>query len=388
MPDEFNNNVLEYASAQFGTQETTQEVETAMETTTETTTTESTQSPEMGQETQSAETTQTTQIAPETVASEPDYNKWLEEQTGGTFKDVETFKSALPKFSEYDSLLTQKAELEEKLNVKPFQNEFVEKLNDFYKSGASEDQIKNFIKVSSVDLEKLSPVEVKIAAMVKDGYKEEIAKAIVEQEYPIDSYDEGSTERIILEEKLRVSSQKDLDTLKQYKADISKIDNPLEQLKAQQEQERLTTIAQEEQYKNQVSQVVPKIAEVFTGLGEVVIKPGKEGESEPMKMSFDYSEDFKSKVPDMINSYFLDTKSPISEQSVAEAREYINANYLANNIESILQSNTRHVEAITWEKAVNKYENRTGLPPESTNVTVDNTQAEQASFLQRVARGG
>lgn len=386
MPEDFNNNVLEYASAQFGTQETTQPAETEMGNANEATSTEANQTPEMGQEAQQSESTQNATIATETP-SEPDYNNWLKEQTGGTLTDVEALKSILPKVSEYDALLSQKAELEQKLNVKPFQNEFVEKLNDFYKSGASEDQIKNFIKVSSIDLDKLSPVDVKVAAMVKDGYKEDIAKAIVEQEFPIDSYEEGSTERIILEEKLRVSSQKDLETLKQYKADISKIDNPLEQLKAQEEQKRLEGIAQEEQYKQQVSQVVPKIAEVFTGLGEVVIKPGKDGESEPMKMSFDYSQDFKSKVPDMINSYFLDTKAPINEQSVAEAREYINAHYLATNIESILQANTRHVESITWEKAVNKYENRSGLPQESTNVTVDNTQAEQASFLQRVARG-
>lgn len=385
MPEEFNNNVLEYASAQFGTQETPQEVATEMGASTENVSTETTQTPEMGQENQTAESTQTTPIVPEQV--EPDYNKWLDEQSNGTFKDVDSFKSALPKLSEYDTLLSQKAELEAKLNVKPFQNEFVEKLNDFYKSGASEDQIKNFIKVSSVDLDQLSPVEVKIAAMVKSGYKEDIARVIVEQEYPIDSYDEGSTERIILQEKLRVSSQQDLEVLKQYKADISKIDNPLEKLQAEQEEARLQTIAQESQYKSQVSQVVPKIAEVFTGLGEMTIKPAKEGEYDAMKMSFDYSEDFRTKVPDMVSNYFLDTKSPINEASVAEAREYINANYLANNIESILQANTRHVEAATWEKAVNKYENRTGLPPETTNVTVDNTQAEQASFLQRVARG-
>lgn len=390
MPEDFNNSVLEYASEQFGTkpEETTAATEMAVATETTETETTTNQAAEMATEATSTEATETQNTqATETTVVEPDYNKWLETESGGVLKDVDTFKSILPKLSEYDQLVAQKAELEQKLNVKPFQNEFVEKLNDFYKSGAREDQIKNFIKVSSVDIDKLSPVDVKVAVMVKEGYTEEMAKLIVEQDFPIDSFEEGSTDRLILEEKLRVSSQKDLETLKQYKADISKIDNPLEAIQAQQEQARLEGIAKAEQFKNQVTQVVPKIAEAITGIGELVIKPGKEGESEAMKMAFDYSDDFKAQIPEKLSNYFLETNTPLTPEAVIQAEDYIKANYLAQNIESILQANTRHVEAITWEKAVNKYENRSGLPQETVNTNVDNSQAEYSSFLNKVATG-
>lgn len=388
--DDFNNSVLEYASTQFGAT-TEKPAETEMETApAETTPNTTDQGAEMAADTTNVEAAaSTTPIVPEqSTITEPDYNKWLEEQSGGVLKDVDLFKSILPKVTEYDSLLTQKAELEQKLSVNPFHNEFVSKLNEFYKTGANEDQIKNFIKVSSIDLDKLSPVELKVAAMVKEGYNEDIARQIVERDYPIDSFEEGDAERAIIEEKLRVSSKADYESLKQWKADASKVDNSQAELLAQQqEQQRLQTIAQESQYQQQVEQVAPKIAEVLTGIGELTIKPGKEGEYEAMKMQFDYNDDFKSKVPDMVSNYFLDTKAPINEESYAECKEYINAHYLATNIESIIQANTRHVEAITWEKAVNKYENRSGLPAETTNVNVDNSQAEYSNFLSRVANG-
>lgn len=387
---EFNEDVLNYASTQFGTPVDDKPAEAAMADVTTDTATDPPAAMADDLTNQEAPVEQSTEAqpaaSPEPTPVVPDYNTILDEISGGAFKDVESFKSALPKISEYDTLKAAKEELEAKVNIKPFANEYVEKLNELIKSGAGEDQIKNFQKISQVDFDKLSPIDAKVANMVKDGYSEAIARKIVEQEYPIEDFEEGSDERLILEEKLRISSKADFEALQSYKAEMSKVevDTSAQELA---ETKRLAELAQTEQHKQLVNQAVPKIAETFTGLGELNLSGNvKEGE-EPMKLGFDFAPEFKAEIPQMLTNYFLDGKTEMTNETVAEAYGYIRAEYLNKNIESIAQSIAKHVESVTWEKAVNKYENRSGLPQQQENVNTDNTQAEYSSFLQKVANG-
>lgn len=376
---EESENILNYASTQFGTQTEEPPANTEMVDAT-TPVTENTEPSEM----EAAKQTEEANIQTPPLV---DYGKTLEEISGGMFKDVESFKSALPKFTEYDTLASQKAELEEKIKINPFANDYVKTLNDLVKSGAGADQIKNFQKVNEVDLDKLSHIDAKVAKMVLiEGYSENIARKIVDQEYPINEFEEGTDEREILEEKLRINSKGDLEALSKYKADLSKIDTTEAE---QKETQRLQAIAQTEQHKSYISQVVPKLAEAMSTIGELTIKPAKEGEGgyDAMKLNFDFTPEFKSQIPDMLSNYFLDGNEPVTDQSVADAYKYVKASYLEQNIEKILQANTAHVESITWEKAVNKYENRSGLPKQEENVTVDTTQADVSNFLNRVANG-
>jgi len=337
------------------------------------------------------ETTPTTEIveAPnqeahiETPTIEPvDYSKFLSETSEGLFTDVDSFKASLPKIKEYDQLVSAKTELEEKLKVDPFANDYVKTLDSMIRSGKSADEIENFTKISRLDLDQISAIDAKVMVMVKNGYSEAIARQIVEDEFPLELYEEGTRERMILEEKLRVSSLEDRNILKEYKKDLTTIDTSAQ---TQAENERLTAIATAEAHKQTVKQQIPKIAEALTGLGEINLN-GKEGD-EAVNLKFDFKDDFKAGLPKALESFFLDGQMEVNEDNIKLAQGYIAADYLQKNFGQISQAIFKHAEAITTEKMVNKYENRTGLPVETPNPVVDNSKKEYHDFLTKVAQG-
>lgn len=369
------NPIMEYAAQKYApvNSETTPATEIVPETTTEVTA-------EAPVSTEIVETTTTSEpVIPAAEAPVVDYSKFLSEQSEGLFMDVDSFKAALPKIKEYDTLLSSKTELEEKLKVDPFANDYVKTLNEMVRSGKTADEIENFTKISRLDLDQISATEAKVMVMVKGGYSEAIARQIVDQEYPLDDYPEDSTERLILEEKLRVSSIEDRRILKEYKKDLTTIDNSAQQLA---ETNRLQGIAKAEEHKNQVKQLSPKIAESIAGLGEKNLN-GKEGD-DAVKLNFDFNADYKASLAEKVESFFLDSQMEVTNENVALAARYIKADYLESNFDQIAQSIFKHAEAITEERMVNKYENRTGLPPESTNVVVDTSKQEYNDFLNKM----
>lgn len=378
MNNEEGKMVMDYATQKY-----------APETTEETTPTEIVETPTPESATEAPESTEiveqtTTDTAPITTTEEVpvDYAKILSEVTEGQFTDVEQFKASLPKLKEYDSLSGKVTELEEKLKVNPFANDFAKTVNDLIGAGKSADEIDNFIKISRLDIDQLPAVDAKVMRMVKDGYNPEIARQIVESDYPINDFEEGSVDRQILEEKLRVSSIDDRKILKEYKQELTTVDNSAQ---VQAEQERLNNIAKAEQHKQSVKAVVPKIAETIVGLGEKNLN-GKEGD-EAIKLKFDYNAEFKAQLPAKLESFFLDGGLEVNEENIAFAQKYIRAEYLEKNEEALFQQVFKHAEALTTERLVAKYENLSGLPPEPTNVVVDNTQKAYADFLTKVATG-
>jgi len=371
--------IMDYAAQRFAPQPTT-----------ETPTTEIVDDKHV-ETVEQTETTPTTEIV-EAPTTEPhietppietvDYSKFLSETSEGLFTDVDSFKASLPKIKEYDQLVSAKTELEEKLKVDPFANDYVKTLDSMIRAGKSADEIENFTKISRLDLDQISAIDAKVMVMVKDGYSEAIARQIVEQEFPLNDYDEGTVERSILEEKLRVSSLKDRNILKEYKKDLTTIDTSAQTAA---EQQRLTDIANAEMHKQTVKQQIPKIAETLTGLGEINLN-GKEGD-EAVNLKFDFKDDFKAGLPKALESFFLDGHMEINEDNIKLAQGYIAADYLQKNFSQISQAIFKHAEAITTEKMVNKYENRTGLPVETPNPVVDNSKKEYHDFLTKVAQG-
>lgn len=380
MSEEVKNPMMEYAAQKFATESpaisSTSEIEEPAPATNETVTPEATAI--VDPITPAPDTTE-----PEQQTEEPavDYSKFLSENSDGLFTDVDSFKSALPKIKEYDTLLSSKAELEEKLKVDPFVNEFTKTLDGMIRAGKSPDEIEAFTKISRLDIDGLSAIDAKVMAMVKSGYSEPIARQIVQSEFPIEDYEEGTQERTILEEKLRVSSLTDRSILKEWKKDLTTVDTSAQQA---QEQERLNAIAKAETHKQTVKQVIPKIVESITGLGEKNLN-GKEGE-EAVKLKFDYNAYYKAQLPTKLESFFIDGQMEINEDNVALAQKYIRADYLEKNFDQISQSIFKHAEALTTERMVNKYENRSGLPAESTNVVVDNSKQEYNDFLAKIAK--
>lgn len=319
---------------------------------------------------------------PEPAKVEPvDYNKIVAELTGGSFTDVELFKQAFPKIKDYDTLATTKTELEQKLQEQSFANDYVKIFNDLVKGGATPDQLKSFQQINLIgDLKDLSPIDAKVAKLVLiDGFRESVAKKMIERDYPLDDYEEGTDEREIMQEKLRVESNADRMSLEKFKSDLTKVDN------SAQENQRLQQLAAVEQHKSLVNQYVPQIASKVNGMGELEFK-SKEGDG--AKIKFDYPEDFKSTIQERLTAYFMDGNTPVTNENVEHALKHINAVYLDNNFPQIAQKIWADAENATWEKAVNKYENRSGLPstPE-IQVNANNSQAEYNNFLRTTVLG-
>jgi hypothetical protein len=320
-------------------------------------------------------------VIPETQTPTIDHGKIFTEVLGEE-TDVETVKSIYQKGKEYDTVLTQKAELEEKLKSSEPVNEYVKTINDMIKSGKSMEEIDNFHKLSKVDVATLSPIEAKVMVMVKKGYNEEIARDIVKEEYPLEEYEEGTPERRRIEEKLRVSSEEDKKELAAWKKEVSHIDTTASE---QAEQQRLEGIAREQDRIKLIKGQAPAIAEKFTGLGERVLN-GKEGD-EAIKLNFDYAPEYKAELPARIENFFKDANLEVNEDNIAQAERYVRADYLEKNIDTIMQDVFKHAVSLTEERMVQKYENRSGLPPDATVIPQDNIIQQKSDFLTRIANG-
>lgn len=314
--------------------------------------------------------------------TEPDYNKWLENVTGGLFTDVDAFKAALPKVTQYDTLKQERDAFELKTKENPFADEYVQKLNDLKKNGASADQIENFHKINNIgDIKEMSPVDAKVAKLVLiDGYRESVARKMVERDYPVGDYEDGSDDKELLEEKLRVDANADKKALEQFKAQASVVDTTA------QEQQKLADLAKHTQHEQQVKQTVPQIAQNIVGMGEIDLKPSKDGDA--IKMKFDYPTDFKANIPLMLNDYFMDGLTPITNESVQEAYRHINASYLDQYFPVLAQKILEQGIALATEAVVNKYENKSGLP-QSPEIQVhgNNDQQTIGDFMKEIARG-
>jgi hypothetical protein len=303
-----------------------------------------------------------------------DANKWVDEITGGMFKDVDAFKQSLPKLSEYDKLKTERDTFEAKTKENPFASDYVKILNDLVSKGATVDQLNNFQKINAIgDINTLSPIDAKVAKLVLiDGYKESVARKMVDKDYPITDYDDGSDEKEILEEKLRVDSNTDKAALAQYKAQTSTVTNPAEDV-------QLQTLAQKAQHETYVKSTVPNIASQINGMGELSFK-NKDG-VEQGKLKFDYPAEFKAQIGDKLTEYFMDGQTPINNETVQEAFKTINAYYLDENFPVISQRIWDSAYAKATEDAINKYENKSGLPKSPEVQVSENSNADYNKFL-------
>lgn len=310
------------------------------------------------------------------VNDAPDYNKYVEEITGGQFKDVESFKQALPRLNEYDTVIKERDEFKAKTEVNPYASDYVRIFNELVQKGATPDQLNNFQKINAIgDINTLDPMDAKVAKLVLiDGYKESVARKMVERDYPIGDYEDGSDDKEILEEKLRVDANTDRSALEKYKAETYTVKNPQEDVKLQE-------LAQRTQHESFVKGEVPKIANQITGMGELSFKM-KDGE--PIKMKFDYPDEFKSQIAPKLQEYFMDGNTPINTQTVAEAYKTINAAYLDENFPALSQRIFDTAYNKAWEDATNKYENRSGLPQSPELQVTPNKNADYNKFLKGI----
>jgi hypothetical protein len=344
--------------------------------------TEATPATEMVQATETPTGNQEPVAAAETAApttEAPDFDKFIAEASGGIFKTTDEFKSNLPKFSSYDEVIRERDSLKEKAEKDPFVNQYAKKINELLASGASQEQIDNFHKINRVgNINDLNPLDAKLAKMVLvDGWKEDIAKLQLAQDFPLDDYEADSPERKIMEERLRISAEQDKKALNDYKTDMS---TPkavaTEEVLLQQQ-------AAQKQHDDYVKQTVPQITKELKGMGELTFKI-KDGDE--FKMAFDYPDDFKKNMGNLLFDYFSDGMTQINQETIGQAFRAINANYLDQNFPQVAQKIYEQAYANAWEKAVNKYENKSGLPKSAeVHTPTENLDKARYDFERRIA---
>lgn len=320
----------------------------------------------------------------EEQVQQPDYNKFLEESSEGVFKSVDEFKSSLAKFKDYDTKVTEyeslkkeREELESKYNsIDPF----AKKYDELVKAGKTQDQIDSFVKINKLgDLSQLDPYQLKVEELVQEGYKRDVAERKITRDFGLNIEIEGdhlSEEEIehnkaLLEDKkeeLRISSQSSLAKLEELKVKLSNTQNDDANNRVLAEQ------AQIKEYNEKLKPLTAKIASQYNGLGQLNVNGG-EGDKAKV-MNFEVEPEFKAYAEQKLYEYFQDGKTPVNDETVAEAKVYLDAQWLYQNKEKFAQINYNQGVADTKTAVVDEFENKSGIP--TSGLAPVNRTAEQS----------
>lgn len=330
-------------------------------------------------------------IAPEAVAPEAPpapsnepYNYWadLDQKTEGLVKDEDSLKTVLEKFKSYDTLATEKAELE-KNQWKPI-NDYVATFDKLIRDGANADQVKAFVKLNEYgSLDDLKPIEAKVAKMVLiDGYSEDVARKLVNRNFDFEQFDETLPEQKddadILREELRISAKNDLEALKEYRKDLSVVHNPE---KENAEAAKLAEVAKISTYNKTVEQEAGNIAKNFPAKMDYEFKIG----DDTLKFEDTIDKDFLEKqLPTLVADYFKDSLDPINTETINQAYSYAYGEYLKGNVGKMLERAAVKAHTQAVEATVNKYENRSGLPKAQENTVIAANEDGLIAFQKKL----
>lgn len=329
---------------------------------------------------------------PVSQAAEPDYNKWLEESSGGLFKTVDDFKNSIDKVKNYDTVANEKETIAQerdtfkaKAEQDPFANDLVKQFNDLVKKGGNEHQIDTFLKINKLgELKDVDPYELRVSRMVLvDGVSRATAERIVTKEYNlnVDLNDDtlSDQERAELQtqladnkEMLKLASKDDLSKLETYKAKISEpvsIPDPKE--------ENLRQAALAAEHNKNVKAALPKIVEGIKGIGDVSF-----GDND--KLNFDFSEDYQKTIAGKLETYLNHSIEPITPEKMKEAQDYITADYKVSHFEAAVKAAYDHGLNTGREAAANEYNNPGGLhnPSQPSATPEDNLD-----WMRKIATG-
>lgn len=320
-----------------------------------------------------------TEQTPEPASSEP-YNYWpdLESKTEGLVKDEESFSALIERAKAAETL-----EQEVKNSFKPA-NEYISKLNEMTLAGANPDQIKAFVKLNGYgDLETLSPIDLKVTKMVlTEGYSEEVARKIVNRNFDLNQFDEDIPEQKedadIMREELRISAKKDLEVLKEYKKELSTVNNPE---KENAEKVRLQQIADATNYNKTVEREAPNIVKHFPDKLSYEFKVGEE--TVAYEDSFE-KQFLEKELAEHVKEYFKDSMDPVNAETVSQAYSFALGEYLKANDAKRLERAYQKGYTAAVEKTVNRYENKSGLPRAQENQIIATTESGLAEFTKKM----
>lgn len=313
-----------------------------------------------------------------------DYNKFLEESSGGLFKTVDDFKASLDKVKGYEELQAKVSELE---NRNPFANDYVSKLNKLYAEGKTEDQIGAFNKLTKLgDISKIDPLEVKIQRLIFDGYPRATAERQVKNQFGLNiSLDEDeltpeelAENKIKLEDAevaLRISAKEDADYLQSQLAQLEISDS-------EKQSRILAEAASKEAYEKKLTPFVNQLASSYE---KGVSVPLKIGEKE-IEYKFDFDENFRMDVAKMAKDYFMD--NPVTEESVRSFKDYANTQYIAQKLTTeILPNAIKHGHSLGYKEATDEFQNKSGLPTGASAPAVPNSKEALLEAQRKVAFG-
>jgi hypothetical protein len=229
----------------------------------------------------------------------------LEKISGGAIKSQTEIAAILErsnKVADLEGRLStfekENNDLKAKVSTDPFANDYTKRLNELYKSGASDTQIQAFTTLNKVaNLEGLAASDARILALqIKNGLTEDEAKTYLASTYKLnpDEYDEAT---IKAEEiRLKVDANADREFLKTHKAEVSKI--PESQVDVQQRELQQKQTQEVAKLQPVAKSVLNTAKDLFKGLS----LNGKDGD-QAVKGDFEVSEQSLKNVQPLVDKF-------------------------------------------------------------------------------------
>jgi len=314
-------------------------------------------------------------IAPPTikdeVAKDFDETKYLDTLTGGKYKSKEELSRV---FSEHEDIKNKYSDVEKKIKdyeekwkehegyIKPA-NEFIKALNDAEEKGIDRNA---FLKVNSVDIEKLSPQEAMRLRMQWENpelTEKEIERKI-ERKYRVSEYSDDVRDEEVLDlmTDLKLDSKEAKKFLSQYKVNIMQPD--IEKIRMQQDRKR-------EENSNAWKPVVDNLTNEFLELKATLDEEGKHVFN--YKLSDKEKNELVTKANDLINSGL--SHSP---ENVKALKDFLSNQVKAMKFDEMIKLTANHARGIKEEEWLKKVHQHSGdikedITPESIkNTSKDN----------------
>lgn len=256
-----------------------------------------------------------------------DFDAELVKITGGNVKSKEELAAWIDRSAKYDDLESrlktfedENTSLKAKVSTDPFANDFTKRLNDLYKSGATESQIQAFTAINRVtDLDGLSPVDARLLALqIKSGLTEEEARVYLNASYKIDP-DENDEQTVKNENiRLKVDARADLEFLKTHKADVSKVpESPVDTQQKELEQKQTEQLAK-------LAPLAKTVTKDAVNLFKGMTINGKEGDQN-IKTDFEPSEDSVKSLEPLVKQYIESNWQDLSpdDKGSAQIKAYV-----------------------------------------------------------------
>ena len=304
----------------------------------------------------------------------PSFEKLLEEASGGAIKDFGGFRQAITAQEKYAELQQKLSQTEQQLQLNSggpkYANDFVKKVDEFYRNGVPEEQIKEFIRVQELNVDELSDADV-LKTMYKREYptltNDELDQLIEDEFGDLDGI--GGT-------KLKKAALDGRKKLSEMKVNLSEPEHLRMQKAAQQEAEsrmknwhQLTKTVYENKEQHQFS--IP--------VGE-----------DNVSLNFTVPKEFRQTLSFELAKYATMNKIPATKEGLAALNDFAERSIFFRYGKEIMATMFRDTQAGTKNEVLSKVHNveitRNGNGGQQTSVKKTLSKAEEQ--MSRLAKEG